>query len=139
MRVVPIESGYFVRLDLGEEIVGTLTALVKERQITGGSITGIGAVKSAELGYFDVHRKEYAKRTFEDDMELVAMNGNITWLEDGEPMIHAHALLSGADLTAVGGHLFSAEIAVTGEVFIQTHDSRLERKPDKRTGLKLIG
>lgn len=139
MRVVPIESGYFVRLDLGEEIMATLAALVKERQIVGGAISGIGAIKNAEIGYFDVHRKEYSKRLFEEDMELLAMNGNITWLEDGEPMIHAHAVLSGADLAAVGGHLFSAEIAVTGEVFIQTHSSRLVRQPDVRTGLKLIG
>jgi predicted DNA-binding protein with PD1-like motif len=71
-------------------------------------------------------------------MELVSLTGNVTWVDDA-PLIHAHAVLAGPDYVAYGGHLFSAEIAVTGEVSIAPFTTRVCRKPDERTGLNLIG
>jgi predicted DNA-binding protein with PD1-like motif len=110
MLVVRTEGGYVVRMDAGEEVLASLADFVLREGIAGGSIS-----------------------------ELVSLSGNITWV-DGEdhPMIHAHVTLAGADFVAIGGHLFSGEIAVTGELFVIPTEVRLSRELDERTGLKLI-
>jgi hypothetical protein len=114
-----------------------LTAYLRQEKIEGGSVTGIGAVMNTTLGYFDLHTKEYRQRVFPEDMELVSLTGNITRV-DGAPFVHAHAVLSGEDFVAHAGHLFSAEIAVTGELFITPAAVRITRALDQRTGLKLM-
>jgi predicted DNA-binding protein with PD1-like motif len=53
-------------------------------------------------------------------------------------VIHAHAVVSGPDFVAHAGHLFSAEIAATAEVFLWATGERTERALDERTGLRLI-
>ena len=90
-----------------------------------------------QRGFFDLERKEYNRREFPQAMELVGLTGNMAWA-DGEPVIHAHVVLAGPDYAAVGGHLFSAEIAVTGEIFVFPTDVRVQRSIDSETGLKLI-
>jgi uncharacterized protein len=130
-------SGTAIRLDPGEEVLTRLTEFVQESNLSGGTISGIGAVKNATLGFYDLHRREYLRRDFPDEMELVSFTANVTWVED-KPFIHAHATLSGSDFLARSGHLFSAEIAVTGEFFFSPSDHKLRRVLDERTGLKLI-
>ena len=137
MRVVETKSGFLIRLDPGEEIIENLSAFVEKRNIGGGSISGIGAVLDTTLGYFDLHQKIYDRKVYADDMELVSFVGNISWI-DGKPMVHAHASLSGPDYQVVGGHLFSATVAVTGEFYLYPIDERIERAPDPRSGLNLI-
>ncbi len=138
MRSIKTEAGYVVRLDMGEEIMETLLAFVHDEKIMGGNISGIGAVKDTTLGFFDLHRRQYDRHEFADDMELVSFNGNITWFED-EPMIHAHAVVAGPDLAARGGHLFSSQIAVTGEFHVVTNERRIDRVRNEQTKLNLIG
>jgi len=137
MHVYDSNHGLFVRLDAGEEIITTLGALAADRDIPGAVFSGIGAVHRTTLGYFELGKREYLRREFPDEMELVTCHGNLTWV-DGAPLIHAHATIAGADYVAHAGHLFSAEIAVTGEFFFHATDLRLGRSLDARTGLKLI-
>lgn len=138
MRSFKTEAGYVVRLDVDEEIMETLLEFVRAEKIVGGSISGIGAVKDTTLGYFDLHQRQYDRHEFPDDMELVSFNGNITWFED-EPMIHAHAVLAGPELAALGGHLFCSRIAVTGEFHLVTNERRIDRTRNEQTKLNLIG
>lgn len=137
MHVFKDDQGYVVRLDVGEEIIATLARWAAETELPAASISGIGAVKNAVLGYFDLHRKTYSQCTFAEDMELLSLAGNVTWVDDA-PMIHAHAVLGGPDYATVGGHLFAAEVAVTGEIFVAPLATKICRAPDARTGLKLI-
>ena len=137
MKAFETTTGYVVRLDLDEEILTTLTDFVLAEKIEGAIIQGIGAVKESVLGYFDVHDMAYREQAFAEDMELVSFLGNLTWA-DGDPIIHAHVLLSGNDFVARGGHLFSSKIAVTGEFSLQPTGRRVQRALDERTGLKLM-
>ncbi len=89
--------GYFVRIDRGEEIVATLTRFLAERGIRCGAITGIGAVDSPELGLFTMTTKEYRRRRFAGEYEIVALTGNVSSLE-GKPFAHMHGLFSDARL-----------------------------------------
>lgn len=137
MHAFSIDNGYVVRLDPGEEIITTLGRFLGDHAVKGGTISGIGAVHNTTLGYFDLAEKTYHRREFPEEMELLNLQGNITWV-DGERLVHAHVLLSGPDYAAVGGHLFSAEIAVTGEFTVLTSERIIHRAPDARSGLNLI-
>lgn len=130
-------AGHVIRLDRGDEVLTALTTYVREAEIMGGVITGIGAVKDATLGYFHLPTREYHKQEFPEEMELVSFYGNITQVDDG-PMVHAHVTLSGADYIAKAGHLFSATVAVTGEFFLWPADTPIHRALDPDTGLKLM-
>lgn len=137
MRYQKTPSGYVVRLQRGEEIHDALTRFMGEKKIGGGSVVGLGAVRAITLGYYDVETKEYARKSYDGDYELVNLTGNLS-LVDGEPLLHAHAVISGSDMVALGGHLFTATIAVTGEFFITDAGGEMNRALDSETGLKLL-
>lgn len=65
------------------------------------------------------------------------MLGNIT-TKNGEIYLHLHMNTSGADYNTIGGHLISATISLTGEIFITQIDTAIERFHDKNTGLNLF-
>ena len=132
-----VSLGYIVRLETGDEVISTLSNFSEKEKITGGFLYGLGAVKDATLGYFDLEKKEYLKKTFNEEYELSSLVGNIYYFE-GKPGVHAHVTLSGKDFNVIGGHLFSAKITGTGEFFIYVSDDILERKKDSQTGLNLL-
>lgn len=137
MRYRETPGGYVVRLQKGEEIHGALTRFMREKHIGGGSVAGLGAVREVSLGYYNVETKEYVRKSYDGDYELVNLTGNLSHV-DGEPLLHAHAVISGADMAALGGHLFTATIAVTGEFFITDAGREMNRALDSETGLKLL-
>lgn len=112
------DGAHLVVLDQGELLVESLTKLVATHSIQGGFISGIGALKDVELGYYDLHHKTYLRQKFEhEDFELIALNGNIS-LKQNVPFIHVHALLGNRDFSVFGGHLFEGTVAVTVEIMI---------------------
>ena len=130
-------SRYLLVLDRDEEIVSTVTSFIQERGILGGTVTGIGAVKNHTMGFFDVEKKEYVKRTFEENMELGSLTGTIGTV-DGKPFLHAHATVCGPELIAFTGHLFKGEVAVTAELIITDFETELPRSEHEDFGLKLF-
>ena len=131
------EGIHVVRLDRGEAVIASLQAYVGERGILGGSIVGIGAVEEAEIGIYPPAERRYVKRTFRSARELVSLTGTISRL-DGRPFVHAHVVLSDEDFRAIGGHLFEARVAVTGEFVIHEAPIASSRMMDDATGLKLM-
>lgn len=130
-------SRYLLVLDRDEELVSTVTAFLEERKILGGTVTGIGALKNHTMGFFDVEKQEYLKRTFEENMELGNLTGTIGTV-DGKPFLHAHATVCGPELIAFTGHLFKGEVAVTAELTITDFETELPRAEDEDLGLKLF-
>jgi predicted DNA-binding protein with PD1-like motif len=129
----------FLRLNSGEELISRLQQELQAQQPPWPSalISGIGSVRKAELGYYRMDRKEYLRREFPEVMELVSLDGNVSWME-GRPFVHAHAILSGEDFRTAAGHLFRAEVAATVEIFLEETELTLTRRPDGTTGLKLL-
>lgn len=132
-----IQNGYLVRLVKGEEVVKGLSAFVEEQNILGGFVFGLGAFKDLTLGFYDSAKKEYIKKLIKDDLEFSSLTGSIAYVE-GKPFVHAHVSAAGSDMNAFCGHLFSATISGTGEFMIIPSESKIERKPDPETGLKLL-
>lgn len=128
---------YVVRVDRGEEIIGKLKEFARENHVKLGSVSGIGAVNSAVIGLFDTSSKKYISSELSGDFEITSLAGNISTM-DGEAYIHMHACLSDVENKTLGGHLNSAIVSATAEIFINTVDGEVDRKFNNEIGLNLI-
>ena len=125
---------YIIYLEQGESIMATLTEFCIAHQIINGQISGIGAIKEIELGVYDLKNQEYITHKLEETWELTSYQANIQ-LKDEEPFIHAHINISDHDLTAKGGHLFEAKVAVVGEFILRIINSSGKRVFNPEIGL----
>ena len=123
MQIQKSEPFWLIRLEKGEDALAALTEFAREHNIRGAHVSAIGAFESCVLAYFDEESETYVDRTVEGGLEVLSVSGNISRLPDGEPMVHLHALVSGADYLAMGGHLKSGMVSVTLEVFILPIDT----------------
>ncbi|MBQ7548936.1 MAG: DNA-binding protein [Clostridia bacterium] len=128
---------YAVRLSVGDEIHSALAELCEKEDIAFARISGLGAVDTATLGFYDKREKKYHTTTFEGPMELVSLIGNAT-RKDGKPYLHLHAAFSGRDCNLIGGHLNSAVIGVTAEIFVSVVDGVMGRRTQEETGINLF-
>jgi predicted DNA-binding protein with PD1-like motif len=131
------EDRYIVRLESGEAAIETLTALLRAEGIRFASLSAIGAVRWAELGYWNADTQEYEFRRFDEQMEVVSLLGNCS-LKDGEPFLHVHCTLGKRDFSVIGGHLKEAQIHPTLEVWLRTESTPVHRRCDEATGLDLL-
>ena len=137
MQSKRLDGGYLIRLVKDEKIQASLQQFVKEHKIPSGILSGIGAIKNARLGAYNLESKQYKEKTFPEETELLNLTGNISWI-DNEPTLHCHAIVSKQDLQLIGGHLFEAEVAVTVEIFLTPQKTRITRKFDNEIGLNLL-
>jgi len=137
MKSTKVNDGYLIRCDIGDEIIARLKAFAAENKIYSGTILGIGSIKDPELGYYDIEKKEYIKKRFEGDYELLSLAGNFARLGN-EIILHSHVSLSDAQFQVIGGHLFQAHVAVTTEFYIYPGGIELNRGLDDVTGLNLL-
>src|SRR5690606_8530479 len=129
---------WLIVLDRGQKLVQTLTEQVQEKNILGGTIVGIGAIKDVELGFYHLEDKYYERRKFEaGDYELISLNGNIS-LRDDHPYVHVHTAIGDKTFQVFGGHLFEATIAVTAEIYVIPFGSMPEREDQFDLGLATI-
>src|SRR5215216_3783148 len=129
------DGRYWLVLEKEEKIHETLTQFVAEQKIQGGFITGIGALKNVEIGFYDLENKTYLRETFaEGDYELISLNGNIT-LKEEMPYIHSHVILGKRDFSTFGGHLFEAIVAVTAEISLIPYGKMPRREMNDSLGL----
>lgn len=135
MKVKRTETGFLLVLDVGDEVIDSLKKLAVSERIGLASMTGIGAVHSAVLGYVDVDQKQYLKRQFgPESMEVVSLVGNLTRL-DGEPFAHCHVVLGDREMRTFGGHLFEATVSLTLEIFIRVFEGEVSRQFDPELGM----
>ncbi len=137
MQFKKITSGYIIRLKEGEEIVKLLEDFVMDHEIKGALIVGIGTIYDAELGFYHREKKEYMKKIFKGDYEVVNLSGNMSYFKENA-VIHLHVTISGEDFIAYSGHLFSARTAATMELFLLTQEQKLRREFDPTQGLNLL-
>ncbi len=130
---------YTLRFERGELIIENLVQFIKDQQIGGGWVVGLGGLAWAELGFYDLAAKEYDWKKFDTLLELTNLTGNIAW-QHNQTVLHLHATISDASFHAHGGHLKEAEAAGTVEVFIHRwlRDEGLQRSKDEATGLNLL-
>jgi uncharacterized protein len=128
---------YAVIFDTGEEAISGLQRFAAQHQLTASEFTAIGAFQSLVLGYFDWQRKDYDRIPIDEQVEVLALVGNIT-RKDSDRNIHAHVVVGKRDGTAHGGHLLEAHVRPTLEVVVTMSPEHLVRELDEETGLALI-
>ena len=133
MKAIKCEEKVFVKLEKGDMIISSIISVCKKMGIETASVSGIGACKCLELGYYDTSSKKYKTMAFSQGYEILSLLGNVT---EGEK-IHLHITVSDENFNVFGGHLISAEISVTGEIVLDTSLANIKRKPDFDTGLNM--
>jgi uncharacterized protein len=90
------------------------------------------------LGWFSWESKRYEPSvTLDEQVELLSLIGDVAQ-KDGEPVVHAHAVVGKKDGTAHGGHLLKAYIRPTCEVVLTESPVHLQKFVDPASGLVLI-
>lgn len=132
------QKTYAVVLETGDDVMPTLLRFARDHRLSGSHFTAIGAFRNAVLGYFEWDRKDYKRIPVDEQVEVVALIGDIALDENGEPALHAHVVLGREDGTALGGHLLDAIVRPTLEVIVTESPAHLCRRHDPSTGLALI-
>jgi predicted DNA-binding protein with PD1-like motif len=124
--------------ETGDEIAGVLQRFSREQRLGGSSFKAIGALSSAKLGWFNLETKQYEPAAvLHEQVELLSLIGDVA-LRDGEPQVHAHAVVGRSDGTAHGGHLLEARVRPTCELILTESPTHLQKKFDPQSGLALI-
>lgn len=123
---------------VGDELAEGLLQFAKEQRLSSASFKAVGALSSVRLGWFSWERKRYEPSvTLDEQVELLSLIGDIA-LQDGQPVVHAHAVIGRKDGTAHGGHLLKAYIRPTCEVVLTESPVQLQKFIDPESGLALI-
>lgn len=136
VRPEPAEAWALV-FEPGDEAIAELTGFARERDVTAGSFTALGAFSSARVAWFDLETREYLEIPVDEQVEVLSVVGDLA-LRNGEPFVHAHAVLGRRDGSTVAGHLLSATVRPTLELFLHVYPEPLRRVHDEATGLALI-
>jgi uncharacterized protein len=123
--------------ETGDEVIENLERFAAEKNLTSCFFTGIGAFRNAEVGYFDFSIKDYKKIPVTEQVEVIALNGNVV-LYENKPKVHAHVILGRADGSTVGGHLLKAHVRPTLELILTPMSDSLTRKKNEEIGIPLI-
>jgi predicted DNA-binding protein with PD1-like motif len=129
---------YAVTLEIGEQVMASLTALAAELKLTAGSLTAVGGFERASLGYFDYATRTFIRNEVDEQVELLTLVGNVAEGEDGTPKLHCHVVLGRSDATTRGGHLVEATVRPTFEAIIEETPAHLKRRHDPKTNLVLL-
>lgn len=138
MEYRKFDQGYVLRLDPGEEVAASLTKLVEQEQVQLGCVSALGAANDVTIGVFDTEKKQYFSRRCQGQFEISALVGNVT-RKEGEPYLHLHITIGNPVTGEVhAGHLSSAVISATLELFLQVWDGQVGRKFSDQVGLNLF-
>jgi predicted DNA-binding protein with PD1-like motif len=121
----------------GDRVLDGLRGFAASHAIAAAAFTAIGAFRRVTLGYFDVEQRDYRQVSFDEQVEVLSLTGNIARGPDGVA-IHAHVVIGRADATAHGGHLLEATVRPTLEVVATEAPAHLRRRIDAATGLPLL-
>lgn len=123
--------------DKGDDPVRTVNQAVREAGVQAAQVTGVGALRSAEVGYFDRDSRDYLRIRVDEQVEVLSLIGDVA-ARDGVPELHAHVVLGRRDGSTVGGHLLGGEVWPTLELMIPEVASSLAKRVDPETGLALL-
>ncbi len=125
------------RLKTGDDLLLSLETVLNEARITMGSLTLVGALRSATVGYYDQNKRQYQEIKYSKHLEILSGVGNIS-RKDGKLMVHCHVTLGDSEGRAFGGHLMPGTEVFACEYTVFEFDGPvLERRFDHETGLAL--
>ena len=138
MKIILKDDRRFVlRFDKDEEVIAGLGEFMKTQNIGACAFFGIGAAASVEFGYFNPFLKDYRKKPYVEELEIVSFSGNGS-LNNGQPTIHSHGVFAKNDFTTLGGHVFKMAVSITCEIFLIKLDGQMNRGVNPEFNLNLL-
>jgi predicted DNA-binding protein with PD1-like motif len=151
-EIVDLSEVVFTRFHPGDDLFQMLTGTLKELGWERAAIlSGIGSLKDvvfvAPKPDFEIPvqpAENLYKVEMKGPFELMSVEGNIVPqvgqfgpLKDGDPVLHIHCLLSAGNNGLVyGGHMVSAKVFTTTEIFIaHVKNSKAKKKHSSVTNL----
>jgi predicted DNA-binding protein with PD1-like motif len=135
-RELAVGRSLVARAEHDSDLISFVAELAKKNGITTATFTAIGALKSARLGFYDQERHMYTETLLSSPQEIASCMGNVS-LKDGEPFVHAHAVLADRNGDTKAGHLLEGKVFAAEVHLVELLGSKLERKNDVVTGLSL--
>ncbi len=112
LEIAKTDSYMMLKLEHGEDVIGSVEEAVKGERSTLLVIAGLGMMSDFELGYFD--RGNYIRKFFHEPHELLALQGSVA--VEGDPRIHIHATVGDTEHRAFGGHLMKGKVWMSNEI-----------------------
>ena len=129
---------YALVFQTGDEVMSGLEQFAEDYFVGAAQFTAIGAFSRAALAYFDWGTKGYRDIPVDEQVEVIALTGDVSEEDDGKPKIHGHVVVGLKDGSTRGGHLMKAWVRPTLEVVITESPAHLKRTFDPNSGLMLI-
>ncbi len=138
MKVLFTDTTFSVlRFDTGEDVLGLFATYCQENSLTAGSFSGLGAAGELILAYYHLETKQYEDHTYNEDVEIVTLTGNIARME-GKLVIHCHGVFGRPDMSTIGGHVKKLIVSATCELTLSHFPGNLTRAYHEKTGLNLL-
>jgi hypothetical protein len=125
-------------LSQGDQVQAAIAGFANDHHVVDAHFSAIGAVRDPEVAWFDESRKQYKAMSVHEQMEVVALSGDIALGVDGHPVVHTHLVLARSDGQSWGGHLIEATVSPTLELYVTTFPDPLRKRLDPATDLLLI-
>lgn len=128
---------YIGRLCHDSDLLESINKYCDQNNIRVGYVSVLGALKKANLGFYDQQERKYYNIPVDKNLEIVNCYGNIS-VKDDEPFAHIHLVVSDNTGKTYAGHTMPGCIVFAGEIYIhQVQGQDLKRKYDEVTGLPL--
>ena len=128
---------YVLRLESGDDILKSLRQFATTKRLGASLLEGIGSLSKVKLGHYDFRTKQYRYETFEDDLEILNLSGNIASM-NREPLPHVHVTLGRRDFSVIGGHLDEGSSANMVEIGLWKLPGKLVKAKDAEIGLNVL-
>lgn len=109
----------YIRMDKGDEIIGSILNVCRKEQISSATFSGIGGCSEAQIQTFLPESGTFETETISGMLELVSLMGNVISDDQEEPYLHAHGLFSykdGDKHCVSAGHIRSIIVLYTAEI-----------------------
>ncbi len=124
------DDGKFITLIMQneEDFLENIKKIVKEfkKEKILAVVSALGMLKEVKMGYWN--GKEYEIHEEKEPSELLGISGVITPKTD--PPYHFHVIIGTKDEKVKGGHLISAKVCNTVEMFLIKGNIDVERKEE---------
>jgi len=128
---------YVLRLESGDDILQSLRQFATTKKIGASLLEGIGSLNKVKLGHYDFKTRKYRYETFEDDLEILNLCGNIASMNRAA-LPHVHVTLGRRDFSVIGGHMDEGSSADMVEIGIWKLPGKLVKAKDDSIGLNVL-
>lgn len=138
MRYQEVTPGrtLLVELEYDESFLSEVAAFVESASLESAWILGSGALRAAELAFYDQDDFTAESVMFDEPLEMPLFTGTVTTAGE-TPDVSVQAVLARTSGQALAGRIEDATV-FGGEALVWGFQESLDRKPDDETGMERL-